>query len=226
MVTLHLGPYPLDEIYTGDARELSAAIPDESVDLIFTDPVYDRMDDYAWLAETAARVLKPSGACLVWSNGRWHHANATWMERGGLTYRWDFACVMVGGAQPMNGRIIAKTNRIIWLDIQGESRLLDYWPDGFVSPDNAALRGFKWTKSPEYTAHGIRNLCPDNGIVFDPFCGGGTVPAVCKLLGRHYLGFEIDPDTAERARYRVACTQPPLFVPEAEQPALLEPAYG
>jgi DNA modification methylase len=49
-----LGPYKLgfnsDEnvgIYTGDARELSRAIPDESVDLIFTDPVYDRIEDYA-----------------------------------------------------------------------------------------------------------------------------------------------------------------------------------
>ena len=53
-----LGPYllgPNDEnqgIYTGDARELAEAIPDESVDLIFTDPVYDRIDDYRWLAES------------------------------------------------------------------------------------------------------------------------------------------------------------------------------
>ena len=37
-----LGPYDLNTIITGDARELAKAIPDESVDLIFTDPVYDR----------------------------------------------------------------------------------------------------------------------------------------------------------------------------------------
>ena len=45
-----IGPYELDRIITGDARELAKAIPDESVDLIFTDPVYDRIDDYRWLA--------------------------------------------------------------------------------------------------------------------------------------------------------------------------------
>ncbi|MBU1621856.1 MAG: hypothetical protein KJ604_20565, partial [Gammaproteobacteria bacterium] len=68
-----LGPYllgpndtPENGIYTGDARELAEAIPDESVDLIFTDPVYDRIDDYRWLAEAVARVLKQDRACLVW----------------------------------------------------------------------------------------------------------------------------------------------------------------
>ena len=56
-----------NQIVTGDARELAKRIPDESIDLIFTDPVYDRIEDYEWLAETAARVLKPDRACLVWT---------------------------------------------------------------------------------------------------------------------------------------------------------------
>ena len=37
------------------------------------------------------------------------------------------------------------------------------------------------------------------------------------MLGRRYLAFEIDPDTAEMARERVRMTQPPLFVPEPQQ---------
>ena len=63
----------------------------------------------------------------------------------------------------------------------------------------------------------IDALTDDQSIVFDPFTGGGTVPAVCKMLGRNYIAFEIDPDTAERARQRVANTQPPLFVLQPEQ---------
>ena len=54
-------------------------------------------------------------------------------------------------------------------------------------------------------------------VVYDPFTGGGTVPAVCKMLGRNYVASEIDPDTAERARQRVPLTQPPLFVLQPEQ---------
>jgi len=54
-----------NQIVTGDARVLAERIPDESIDLIFTDPVYQNIDDYRWLAETAARVLKLDRACLV-----------------------------------------------------------------------------------------------------------------------------------------------------------------
>jgi DNA modification methylase len=58
------------------------------------------------------------------------------------------------------------------------------------------------------------------GVIWEPFCGSGTTPAACKMLGRHYLAFEIDPIAAETARERVHNTQPPLIVPEPEQPAL------
>ena len=49
---MKLGPFELgyndtnQGIYTGDARELCEEIPSESIDLIFTDPVYQNMDDY------------------------------------------------------------------------------------------------------------------------------------------------------------------------------------
>jgi len=56
--------------------------------------------------------------------------------------------------------------------------------------------------------------------VVDPFTGGGTVPAVCKMLGRQYLAFEIDPATADTARERVRNTQPPLFTVLPEQTAM------
>jgi hypothetical protein len=35
-----IGPYQPNSIVTGDCRELSRAIPDHSIDLIFTDPPY------------------------------------------------------------------------------------------------------------------------------------------------------------------------------------------
>src|SRR5205814_2191015 len=53
----------LNTITTGDAQLLSTHIPDNSIDLIFTDPPYDRdsLSLYEWLAEFAARALKPGG---------------------------------------------------------------------------------------------------------------------------------------------------------------------
>lgn len=206
-------------IVTGDARVLAERIPDASVDLVFTDPVYPLEGDYAWLAQIACRVLKPQGVVLVWSNGRWHRHNARWLESGGLTYRWDFAYVITGGAAPMNGKIIAKTNRLIWLDIGLKSKMLDYLADGYagVTWSRPDTHNHKWTKSPKFTAQAMRAFSTEGATVYDPFTGGGTVPAVCKMLGRNYIASEIDPETAERAGQRVLMTQPPLFVPTEEQ---------
>ena len=35
-----IGDYELNQIYTGDCRELAAGIPDESADLVLTDPPF------------------------------------------------------------------------------------------------------------------------------------------------------------------------------------------
>lgn len=54
----------------------------------------------------------------------------------------------------------------------------------------------------------------ENDVVLDPFIGTGTTAAVAKRMGRHYIGFEINPDYCEIARKRVE--QTPV------QPSLLE----
>lgn len=68
-----LGPYELNSIVTGDARELGKGIPDNSVDLIFTDPPYlkEYLYLYEWLAEFSARVLKPEGFLMAYTGGYW-----------------------------------------------------------------------------------------------------------------------------------------------------------
>ena len=68
----------------------------------------------------------------------------------------------------------------------------------------------QWSKNPSAVIKWLSAIPGE--ILLDPFTGGGTVPAVCKMLGRNYLAFEIDPATAELARERVRNTQPPLFV--------------
>lgn len=89
-----------------------------------------------------------------------------------------------------------------------------------ISYSNSA-NGFKWNKNPEAMLSWLNGFCPVNGICLDFFVGFGTVPAVCKMLGRNYLAFEIDPATADAARERVLLTQPPLFVPQPEQMELI-----
>ena len=102
-----LGPYllgPNDEnqgVYTGDARELAPAIPDGSVDLIFTDPVYQNIDDYRWLAETAARVLKSGKSCMALA-GNMEKPELYRVVGEHLTYFWEGAILYRGDNFFMN----------------------------------------------------------------------------------------------------------------------------
>jgi len=212
-----------NQVVTGDARELAERLPDASVDLIFCDPVYDRLEDYYWLGRTASRLLKPGGSLLAWSNGRWHRPNANALEQAGLTYRWEFAYVITTGAAPMNGKIIAKTNRLLWFDLGRQSRMEGYLADGYagVAWSRPHSHNHRWTKSPKFTAQALLAFSSLDATVFDPFTGGGTVPAICRQFGRNFVAFEWDPETATLARERVRLTPIPLLLPEPEPPLRL-----
>lgn len=49
----------------------------------------------------------------------------------------------------------------------------------------------------------ILTSCPPGGIVLDPFSGIGTTLISAKKLGRRYVGIEINPVYAEKARERL-----------------------
>lgn len=215
---MRLGNFELNEIYTGDARELSHGIPDESIDLIFTDPVYDRIDDYRWLAETAARVLKPEGSLLAFQGV---NLISETLQQMPINYRGLFCWRLMGSGKGNHNKIYGKTidngNWLLWFGGWPKKHLPLVWD----SYNNWSTKiGFHWQKDPALVMRFIADFTDSYSIIFDPFCGSGTVPAVCKMLGRNYLAFEIDPETAERARERVQNTQPPLFTLQPTQQEL------
>ena len=219
----YLGPYllgPNDEnqgIYTGDARELAKAIPDESVDLIFTDPVYQNIEDYRWLAETAARVLKPGCDFLVYY-AQFHLVETIDALRVSLDVRWP--CVekrMLGATGPRIWTYGLQTYALalLWCS-KGKPRTLSSTRTDYTLRLPQSLN-HAWSKNTTGTTSWITRYSEPGDIVWDTFCGGGSIESACKLRNRRWLAFEIDPGTAERARERVRNTQPPLFVMEPEQ---------
>lgn len=208
----------LNRIITGDARSLSLLIPDSSVDLVFADPVYDRIEDYLWLANTAARVLKPGGACLLWQGQQWLDKTIIALSASGLAYRWVLGWYASNNMQ-MVGKIGRNLAPLLWYE-KGKSNPVNVCrevvdipiPGGEPSP-------FKWAKQPRAVAHYLARFTRPGDVVLDPFCGSGTVPIVCKSLGRNYIAFEIDLDHAEIARNRLRDTQEPLLTESVEEEA-------
>jgi adenine-specific DNA-methyltransferase len=206
----------LNQIITGDARELAKSIPDDSVDLILADPIYENVEDYRWLAETAMRVLKPNSACLAFSSQRWVAKSQIAMEETGLNYLYTLQYIIPGkpGALHLYGLYPCATPCLLFA--KGRTKASPYLPDALVSSDNPD-NAFKWQKNIKLVSRWLTSFSKPGDIVYDPFAGSGTVPAVCKMTGRNFIASEIDPERAEKARRRVEMTPLPLFVLEQEE---------
>jgi DNA modification methylase len=214
-----LGPYALNSIITGDARELAQAIPDNSVDLIFTDPVYQNIEDYAWLAETAARVLKPDRACLVWCGIGFLDLTIEALKTR-LAYRWQGIWYISNGMKRADMGF-CNYSPFLWME-KGRSKpfkpVADIAMVAIPDPGNARNhQNHKWEKQIGVIKRYLEAFACSGSTVVDFFTGSATIPVVCKMLGLDYWACEIDPPTADRARQRVEMTQPPLFVMQPEQ---------
>ncbi len=78
----------------------------------------------------------------------------------------------------------------------------EYWHGKIKTPTKLPVELVK--KIMQYSSN------PKN-LVFDPFLGSGTVAVVAKILGRHYLGFEIVPEYYEFAKERLKKVQTNIY---------------
>jgi site-specific DNA-methyltransferase (adenine-specific) len=49
----------------------------------------------------------------------------------------------------------------------------------------------------------VRLICPEEGVVLDPFMGSGTTGAAAGLEGRHFIGIEMEPAYLDIAAARI-----------------------
>lgn len=242
MGVVRLGPYklgpndtPENGIYTGDARELAKAIPDESVDLVLTDPPFGIDFDYGgtydddpqmyrhlldWIVEVSNRVVRPGGLCFVY------------VAQPQLYDIWP-------GAFPEGSRLFAACKNFVQMrptPVQFAFDPVVFWrKDGpRLKPDSGrdwhvantcitnsrGLNEAGWHPCPrplDTVMYMVEHFSPVDGIVVDWFCGSATTALACHLLRRHWWSCEIVDEWAQLARDRVRQTQPPLFVPEPGQ---------
>lgn len=205
----------IDQIITGDARELIKDIPDNSIDLVFTDPVYDRIEDYEWLAQESARVLKDDRACLAWYGGPSLDVVISTMKQY-IDWTWKLSYVVVAKGYRLIGyNLFVWTTPCLWFH-KGKGYPHQRIPDTFIS--TAAPTGtYKWNKNIGVIHKWMSAFTEQGDIILDPFIGSGTTAVVAKQIGRHCIGFEIDPDIAEMARSRVELSQPSLFISSTQQ---------
>lgn len=211
------GKLHIDTIVVGDCRELGEQMEDNSVDLIWTDPPWDDASTYLyeWLAAFSARVLKDGAFVGVYTGNDWLPQIMSYFDKAGLTYYRMLSGVQLNSDDRYFRKKLFVKWRPILLYSKGEATPPGWIPDAHHT--NRDKRYHKWGQGTHPTLRWITGLTNINDLVLDPFCGGGTTAAVCKMTGRHYLTFELDPHTAAIAQERLNTTQMPLIVPEPVQ---------
>lgn len=191
----------INQIITGDAEELSAKIPDESVQLIFTDPVYERLEDYTWLALEAQRILKPGGTLIVWCSTIKQFIVKEILDAT-LTFCFPmYYTVQAKGYKLHLYKVYMWTTPLLVYCKQTYTAYKSF-PNTVISttrPDS----GYMWNKNLEPIRTWLPCFAHKGDIVWDPFTGYGSVPVVCVETGRRFIASEIDPEVAEVARNRI-----------------------
>jgi SAM-dependent methyltransferase len=197
-------------VRAGDFRKVLADLPDNSVDLIFTDPPYDKASVplYGDLAALAGRVLVPGGSLVCYAGV---HALPTLFPLMTLHLQfWWQLCLRLKAAFPRQHgwRVHVHYKPLLWF-VKGIYKG-DYVVD-VIESTWLAKNWHDWQQSEAEAAHCISKLTPEDGLVLDPMCGSGTTLVAAKRLGRRYLGVDLDPTQARVTTAR-------LRGPHAEAP--------
>lgn len=193
----------VDGLYHGDFREIGDKIPDASVDLIFTDPPYDRkaIELFDGLGKFAARVLRPGGSLVAYI-GHIQLPDAVADLSQHLRYWWTCACVHGGQQARMTEYgIVAGWKPILWFVKETRGDKQRFIKDTVTSQREKSHH--EWQQSLDEARYFIDLLTDKDGFVVDPFCGGGTTAVAAIQLGRKWASFEIDEANVARASQRI-----------------------
>jgi hypothetical protein len=190
----------------GDFRVLADQIESYSVDLVLTDPPYDDPSLYGEAARIAARILKSGGSFIAYT-GQFHERAAADACAPHLRPWFPLTIIHSGGSNLLDKLGVrcgckralwyvkdtrVYLGKIIFDPIIGGGREKDLHP---------------WQQSVDEAKYLIENLTLTDGLVVDFMAGSGTNLVAAKQLGRRFIGFEIDPATAERASQRIMDTE-------------------
>lgn len=191
-------------LYLGDFREIGDKIPDESVDLIFTDPPYDRkaIELFKPLGQFAKRVLRPGGSLVAYV-GQIQLPYALSDLSLSLRYWWTCSCYHSGPSLlRMNEYgIVNGWKPLVWFVKETRGEKTRFVND--VATGTREKTHHDWQQSVAEATYFIELLTERDSFVVDPFCGGGTTPVACIGLSRKWAAFEIDEAAYCSASHRI-----------------------
>lgn len=196
-------PQFFDNVHIGDFRDHFDKVADNSLSLIFTDPPYDRKSTglYADLGRFASQKLVDGGS-LVTYIGHIQIEGAIAGLSDHLRLWWVLCCLHSGQESLMREYgIRVGWKPMLWFVKGSRADKSNIVKD--VVTGSTEKSHHDWQQSETEAAYWINELCPVDGIVCDPFLGGGTTAAAAIKCGRRWIAMEKDHDQAVLAMTRV-----------------------
>jgi site-specific DNA-methyltransferase (adenine-specific) len=206
----------LDRITEGDCLSLLRCLPDNSVDLVVTDPPYlirhkDRDgrkiindDNGRWVYPAFAelyRVLKPDRWCICFY--AWNRADrflSAWRECGFFPVG-HFVFVKAYASFVNSTRM---RHEQAYLLVKGHPLKPEFPPDDVVGWQYSGNKLHPTQKPVSALTPLVLAYSEKNDIVLDPFAGSGTTGIAARQTGRHFILFEKDEQYFQAAQKRLA----------------------
>ena len=209
--------YPEDfinKVICGDCLELIKLIPDNSIDVIITDPPYGLKKNgvrndadltlfYNVMPE-CERALKEHGFFITFFSTK---LLPKLFRNNPFEYFWQIVLYCpqgrvkspIGYTKYMSSYIFRKGNPKI---IRWNKDIFVDTPGKMVEPDEGYI-DHPTPKPKHFIKELVRMFTKDNDLILDPFIGSGSTAVACLQLQRRFIGFEIEEKYAYIALQRV-----------------------
>ena len=218
---MQIGEFELNKIYCMDCLEGLKKIPDNSMDLIVTDPPYNLNKDFendnlseeefvkflSPIFDEMARVIKPKHSVIIFfDNGKklplfWKCLfNSKLIFQKGCNFYKPNDCSMPHNRILRKSEVFYICSKTPELHHDGEK----YIHDCLIGNHTHKESWYHPTaKNVKVIRECVLSSSVKGDIVLDCFIGSGTTAVVCKYLNRNFIGFEISPEYCKIANKRL-----------------------
>lgn len=188
----------------GDFTKILEDIPNESVDLILTDPPYPIkfINEWSKLADFSFRKLKKNGFLVAYCG---HKNLYESMQRLSslLKFYWIFSLYHTGNTKLIKFNNIAAGWKPILIYQKGFKKI-DKRTSDVIEGTGRNKINHDWEQSLGELDVLIKSFSNEGDIVVDPFAGSGTTLVASKKLNRVSIGAEKDKDVYNLAKKRMS----------------------
>ena len=196
------------KLYNLPIADLAAKIAPESVDVIFTDPPYNKpgIPTYSELSRFAGKCLRKGGSLIALSGNLFlPQILARIIEDKRIRWNFQLAYIMDGPTPQIHAaKAFSSVKPVLWLvkpPYRGE-----YINNRITAPprQTSSNEFHKWGQSVEGMGEILRHFAFPGDTVCDPFLGGGSIALAAHKRGCKFIGGDIDPEAVKITRGRLA----------------------